>query len=1265
MHKQAKDAIHDLVLDLRKTLEGEVERELGRYGIYADRAWIDASTLSRLSAKERDEDRPRIEAAIRREQDAGLDQAGAVRAFIRETAYTHMNRLLGLKCMDVRGLIEETITTRPIYSERSKRHRDYLDEHPQAHRAPDRGLVAMLQQAYTEISQQIGVVFDPDSDYSIVWPRHTLLKEYIDQINNLDAEVARKRGEEPETITSVYADDTVLGWVYQYFQEEEKARVFREVRTKKISGHDIIPATTAYTERYMVQFLVENSLGALWMEMYPDSDLCEQWEYFVEDPNLQNEDGTRKRGRDRRPVAELALLDPASGSGHFLLYSFDLFAQLYEAEAQMQSRPVNRAEIARRILRDNLHGIDIDLRSIQLSALNLYMKACTYAGVHLNELQNSEPVRMNLVCADIVLREGPELAELLERFKGDPLTQDLIETLWRGLQNARELGSLLKVEEQVDAVIARKREAERGTFWEHADEDWERWKQGLLDVLKDYVDRAAEAFDVNRRMFGQEAIKGVRLLDLLTRRYDVVITNPPYVHNRNMGESLRQGMRTFYPNTGSDLFAAFMERSWGLTESKGYFGLVTQQSFMFLRSYIHLRQLIIQKCLLRMVAHLGSHAFEEISGEKVNTVLVSASKGNPPKSHTATFIDATSQPAKDIALQETDAAPRYLRSQESFTSIDGIPLTYWIPHEIRSLFEGEPDLSGIATPKAGINTGDNSRFLRFWWEVTSIEPGETKAWVPYMKGGTYDKWLGNLEYVVYLDTEEMLKLPGARMRENYDYFFNEGITYTLTSSTGFSGRYMPPGYAFDMTGSCVFVHGSSLFYVLGYLNSSLAAYFLASINPSWSFQIGDLARLPFHEPDPPKRGVVERCVQHSKEEKHFLVSARLEECIFSNSLMERACSDDSITTLRGAYALGLEQAELAETRILIYEGLIDKLILDVYDLSDETKKIISASKTTAPRGQSLLCAYETFPDDLIPEAYAYLDTLPRITTEGWVSSHRVCSLNVSDLPSCKLLEFELIRLYVGEGRSLEEICATLKLNPISIVALRRELGLINPADLKHEVENFLTHRIWELGKQDEDGIIPYDDGLQNPSLLAQVRGEIEAVFDAGRAVDIETEMDQILGRGGLARWLGDPFFQKHVRQFKKRPILWQITSPGKRFRVLVYYHKLDHDTLSKVRSQYLWPLLERARTQLRAAQDQDPPDLKTVSDLEAYIADLEECDGRLESVIQSTIEVDLPEWANGPYRDGKPPYDPDLDDGVRVNILPLQAAGLLPMRRVV
>ena len=1254
MHKQAKDAIHDLVLDLRKTLEGEVERELGRYGIYADRAWIDASTLSRLSAKERDEDRPRIEAAIRREQDAGLDQAGAVRAFIHETAYTHMNRLLGCKCMDVRGLIEETITTRSIYSERSKRHRDYLDEHPEAHRAPDRGLVAMLQQAYAEVSRHIGVVFDPDSDYHIVWPRHTVLKECIDRINGLDEVVARKRGEDPQTEACVYADDTVLGWVYQYFQEEEKARVFREVRTKKISGHDIIPATTAYTERYMVQFLIENSLGALWMEMYPASSLCERWEYFVEDPNLQNEDGTRKQGRDSRPVAELTLLDPASGSGHFLLYAFDLFTQLYEAEAQMQGRPVDRAAIARRILRGNLHGIDIDLRSIQLSALNLYMKACTYAGVRLNELQNSEPVRMNLACADIVLREGPELAELLDRFKGDPLTQDLIETIWHGLQNARELGSLLKVEEQVDAVIARKREAERGTFWEHADEDWDLWKQGLLDVLKDYVDRAAEAFDVNRRMFGQEAIKGVQLLDLLVRRYDVVVANPPYMGTGNLSNTLRDTLASLYPATKSDLYTAFIERCIGFCRGTGFTSMITQHTFMFLRTHRRLRKRLLQSVTIRVLAHLGAGAFGEIGGEVVNSVLF-ALRNMPKQNHRSVFLRLVDVDDKAVALHKCVEVPprfddvRFVISQNEFRAVEGIPFVYWAPPRVFDLFKDESPLTSILEPKFGINTGNNARFIHYTWEVDRRRIGPDVKWTMVSKGGGSIKFYGALDYVVAYDKSEMRKYSGSRIF-NTGYFYREALVFSHVGTSGLSVRYVPEGFVFEGGGSGIFpLHPQRgiLMAALAYLNSSLANYLIEFINPTLNFQVGDLARLPWVSPTTSELedlgALAEECIAVRREKlQHNITSQE-----FENTWIAQQCDQDSLQATY--HYVSNIKGELA-VRTLLAEAAVDELVFHIYSIDDSTREGVLREIGTPSASHPVLADHEVIPDSLTPRACEYLDTLPRI------------DLASEDLASLKQ---KLEQLYTREGRSIEEISAALKLNPISIVALRRELGLINPADLKHEVENFLTHLVWELCKQDEDGIIPYDDGLQNPSLLAQVRGEIEAVFGAGRAVDIETEMDQILGRGGLARWLGDLFFQKHVRQFKKRPILWQITSPDKRFRVLVYYHKLDHDTLSKVRSQYLWPLLERARTQLRAAQDQDPPDLKTVSDLEAYIADLEECERRLESVIQSTVEVNLPDWANGPYRDGKPPYDPDLDDGVKVNILPLQAAGLLPMRRMV
>jgi len=1253
MDKQAKDAIRELVLDLRETLEAESERELGRYGIYADRSWIDANDIARLSAKERDQDRPRIEAAIKREQEAGPDLAEAVRAFIRETAYTHMNRLLGLKCMEARGLIDETISTHSIYSGRSKRHRDYLDEHPEVQREADRGLVAMLQQAHAEVSQHIGVVFDPDSDYSIVWPRHTVLKDCIASINAVDEEVASKLGEDTEAMASVFADDTVLGWVYQYFQEREKTRVFAELREKgkKIGGYDIIPATTIYTERYMVQFLVENSLGALWMEMYPDSDQCERWEYYVEDPNLQNEDGARKQGREPRPVAELTLLDPACGSGHFLLYAFDLLAEMYEAEAEMQGQPVDQAEIARRILRHNLYAIDIDLRSIQLSALSLYMKACTYAGVHLDELQNSYPVQMNLVCADIVLHGGNELKELLALFKDDHLTQDLIKTIWRGLENARELGSLLKVEDHVDEVIARKRIAERDTFWEHPEELWEQWKRDFLKTLKDYADRATEAFDVNRRMFGQEAIRGVQLLDLLTRRYDVVTTNPPYMGSHRMGSTLLTYVKAEYSRSSRDLYSCFIERCTSLsTSASGYAALVTMHGFMFLSSFGALREYVLTHSVIRSLAHLGDYAFEVMGDHAPAAMYALRSTKRPGASDftTGVFLRLVDQRDKSTALLK---ATHILQDQRNFSLIDKRPWLYWVhPHFYDSFRDLPPldDGSGnpIAMPRRGLDPRPMSRFVRHFWEVPNA-----KGWVTYTKGGDTRRWYGNREFLVAWgqDGSEIKDCDGSIV-PNEDLYFGTALTYSRTSGTGLNVRAMENTAIMGCDGPGIFSDSYSSEYLAGFLNSSLAGFLIHVINPTLHYQTGDVARLPFKHPLKHTKDAVEAlaadCMKIALEIHRVFIT----EPVFQQSALATFSQLAPGITLNGIYRLFQDWVEEHEVRISLNEAAIDGHIFALYEVGGADLEQVLHDQGIRPAFHPILAGYETVPHDLLIQADEHLNSVHRCT----VASQELVGL-----------KGKLSKLYVKNGKAIEEISAQLGINPVSVVSLRREMGLVNPGDLKHEVENLLSHRTWELCERDEDGIIPYDDGLQNPSLLEQVRGEIEAVFGPERAVAIEAEMDGILGRGGLERWLENPFFKKHVSQFKKRPILWQIASPNQHFRVLVYYNKLDHDTLPKIRSQYLWPLLERAKTRLRATRRQDPPNMKTIGDLEAYIADLEKCDELLESVIEGAIEVDLPDWAKGPYRDRKAPYNPDLDDGVKVNILPLQAAGLLPMKKVV
>lgn len=1263
MDKIAKTAIHDLVLSLRKILEAEVERELGRYGIYTDRSWIRVDELPRLNEQEKKYIRPRIEAAIQRERDGGMDTAQAVSAFIRETAYTHLNRLLGLKCMEVRGLIKETITTRERYSGRSQRHRDFLDEHPEAHRLPDRGLVLMLHEACSQISQQIGVVFDPDSDYSLVWPRHTVLKDCVEAINGLDGQVANRRGEVAGALPSVYADDTVLGWVYQYFQEEEKARVFAGVNKnkKKIGGADIIPATTAYTERYMVQFLVENSLGALWMEMYPESDLYQGWEYFVDDPNLVQEDGSRQRGRDPMPVSEITLLDPACGSGHFLLYAFDLFAQMYEAEASMQNKRIERTAITRSILRHNLYGIDIDLRSIQLSALNLYMKACTYAGVPLDGLQNGGAVQMNLVCADIVLKRGHEYNELLARFKGDPLTQSLIQTIWRGLENARELGSLLKIDEQIDELIRRKRQAEKGTFWEHPEALWDQWKKDFVETLIRYIDRASESHDTNLTLFGKEAIKGLGLLDLLTKKYSVVVANPPYMGDLQMSEILKKYIIAHYERSSSDLYAVFIDRCLYLTELNSYTAMVTQQGFMFNADLVNLRIDITTNRWIRTLSHLGPRAFESIGGEKVDTAMFSFQKSNPWDRKCVFFrlLDARTSEKKDKFLKrlirDNGGDELFVIAQRDFTFIEGMPWVYWITPVMLSAFKTFGRVTKIIEPKAGLSTGENPQFIRYWWEIPKDNIGKIR-WFPCMSGGSYTRWYSSPLYIIdWEDNGKRIKNftnADGKVRSavrNEEYYFKEGLIFLKNGSVAFSPWYNQ-GSIFLDTNRYIYVKDNDEFFVLGFLNSAYVDHALNLLNPTGGFTHTNIERIPYKKVENEKIiRVISHIAKYSYERKFELLGHHVEDIGFTNTGLETVINEYESVSLNDLYKIWIRKKEYLLAELEINKAFLDMCVFKAYSIDQSQFNKIMQFETLSAGWYPQLEGYSVIhsPFEEVREFQQKLSSLGSTPED---------ILNIKQ---------NLRYLYVEKNKSIEEVSSQLRINPTSCLSLLHELDLVNLSDFENEIENLLTHRIWELGKQDPDGILPYDEGIGSPSLLQQVRGEIEALFGTDRAVDIETEMDGILGKGGLAAWLGDPFFKKHVSQFKKRPILWQVTSPGKNFRILIYYHKIDHDTLPKVRSLYLWPLLERARTQLRVEKKQAPLEMKAIARLEEYIADLEECDRRLEHVIQGSVKVKLPEWAVGPYRDGKPPYNPDLNDGVRVNILPLQAAGLLPIKKVV
>jgi hypothetical protein len=1243
MDKETKRKVKNLVLTLREKFEDDIAVVLGRYGIFADRKGERADRLTYLSKDEK-RLKDRIEKIIQKEMGSGITQGEATKAYIRDTSFTHINRLIGLCCMEARGLIDETIKTRDVYSGRSLRHRNFLHAHPEYASDPEDGLVPCLKEVCAEITDEIKILFDPDSEISLVWPRYHTLKDAIALINQLDE--------------SVWTADDMLGWVYQYFNSKEKDRIFEEVnkRKKKIAGADIIPATQLYTEKYMVRFLVENSLGALWQEMYPESKLHESWEYFVPDPN--------ETTRNPKPVKDITFLDPACGSGHFLLVAFDLFYQMYVAESI-----VPKEEIPHYILTYNLHGIDIDRRAIQLSALNLYLKAKQYQPDFSMKTRNTA---MNLVVADAVMMDNNKLNEFLAEVGGDKRLEELVKTIWTGMQNVRELGSLLKVEEQIDALMEQELSANDKPLMiaevvDSTRRNWEKRKAQLMQGFRNYYEKASQVFDVNRQLFANEAIKGVQLLDLLERRYDVVATNPPYMSNRNMGTRLKRDVSRLYPKTSSDLYAAFIGRCLQLTQRNGYTSMITQQSFMFITTYEALREIILTSCHIRTMAHLGPHAFEDIGGEKVNTTMFTFAK-QQGDAKIATFLRLVDKENKADTLKGLDIQ-EYQTLQRNLKVIDGWPMVYWINRNIRNTLASNYRFGDIFTIANGMRIGNNDLFLRYFWEIPEEEFLVGDKWKPYNKGGSSSKFFELPLYTVRWDTQALDFYEQNHSHRRKELYFRECITYTLVSSKGFSCRWLPKGYVFDAAGPSLFCEDNRFLNMgLAILNTKLAGYLLNILNPTINFPPADVARLPFQQPKSATQRRLGELVSSCVDAQKALLRSILTQQNFQSTALDWAKSQQpNAHTLTALFRVYLDHKETELVKLHTYEGLIDREIFDLYEIDGEDLKQILDEQGTPAGWYPLVETFDLIPDDLLPEAKTALENHERKAFSG---------------DELNELTLRLQELYEEKGKSIEEIAIALEIHPASVVALRQELDLVNPAELKDEVENFLTHRILESLKADSYGIIPLDEisvgptpthpypskggDSQEGNMLTRLRSALEETFGADDAFAIEDEMRDILGKP-LEKWLETDFFKKHISQYKKRPIVWHVQSPDKNFACYVYYHKLDNDTLPKVRSNYLWRALDVVKQQLSASEEQlllfeqvprsgIPPrgtgDKSTreqhqaIEKIEKVVSDLQELDARLESIISAG-------------------YHPDIDDGVKVNITPLQEAGVLAVKQVV
>jgi len=617
----------------------------------------------------------------------------------------------------------------------------------------------------------------------------------------------------------VCQDVEVIGWLYQFYISERKDEVFAGFKKNEKAGADEIPAATQlFTPHWIVRYLVENSVGRLWMLNHPGSRLIEQMEYYIAPVDVEI-DFLKIAGPE-----DLKIIDPACGSGHMLTYAFDLMYAIYEEEGYAPS------QIPSLIVTHNLYGTEIDPRAGALAAFALTMKAAARRKLFLKN-----PVEPNVCVLDPITFTSDELSYLVTK-GGDRHAE---EAFWNQFANADTFGSLIQSDPELTVRLA------------------------------DHLVALDDEGDILRAEVLHWAARVIDQATYLTRGYAVAVANPPYMGSKQMNALLSQFMKDEYPDSKSDLFAAFIERCTSFAAPRGAVAMITMQSWMFLSSYARLRDSLLAHQQIASMLHLGAKAFDSIGGEVVSsTAFVLTNKPGKRAGSFVRLVDGNSEAEKVSALHAAlDARTResdfYQASRSDFASIPGTPIVYWLSEKMRAAFKTGRQLGDVAEPNQGLITADNDRFLRQWWEVSEgrtglgcrsrVEASEShQRWFPYNKGGDFRRWYGNQEYVVNWehDGDEIRAFgteDGGRARsrpQNVDYYFKPTISWSDISSGAPSFRRFPWGFIHGNKGNSVFGSPLLLDRLLGVMNAPCATMILEALTPTMTASVGDVAKTP-------------------------------------------------------------------------------------------------------------------------------------------------------------------------------------------------------------------------------------------------------------------------------------------------------------------------------------------------------------------------------------------------------------------------------------
>lgn len=970
---------------------------------------------------------------------------------------------------------------------------------------------------------------------------------------------------------SACKDVEVIGWLYQFYISDKKDDVFAGLKkNKKVTPENIPAATQLFTPHWIVRYLVENSLGRLWLLNHPESKLADSMEYYIK-PADDNDDSDYLKVE--RPE-DLKICDPACGSGHMLTYAFDLLYNIYEEQGY------GAAEIPSLILTHNLYGIEIDERAGELAAFALTMKARDRYRRFFNT-----GVRPNICVLEPISFDDDELDEYMDFIGRDLFTTDLEKTL-RQFDEVDNFGSLIR--------------------------------PVLTDVAE--ILKQLESTDVSGQLFlghtHQKVLKLLKQADYLSPQYHVVVANPPYMNKGGMNNRLSKWIKDQYPDVKSDLFSAFIVRNTEMTLEKGQLGFMTPFVWMFISSHENLRQYLIEKKTITSLVQLEYSGFD---GATVPICTFTLENYNRPSFEggyirLSEFRGSKNQAPKTLeAIKNTDCGWFYNIRSSEFKKLPSKPIVYWITETMRSAFiKGKP-VHEIATPRAGMITGNNAQFVRLSHEVSrstigfgfknNIDSAEsTYKWFPYQKGGPFRKYFGNYDHLVDWEnngnrlkttTNEKGKVPAHAFNE--DYIFKPNVNWSAISSSNFSCRITLGGCLFDASGSAAFPNKEEDCYMLvSFLNSYISRELIRAINPTLNFQAWEIGSLPVLDMGEKENLIIDNT-------KQLYNIAKLDWNSYENSWDFTA-----LPLLENKY----RKSNLADT----YK-----------ELHTHWQKVTNDMKFLEEKNNQIFIDAYALQDELTPEVPFKEITLtcnPYYRYGGDKTAEELESLLLADTMR------ELISYAVGcmFGRySLD----------------KPGLILANQGD---KIEQYLEQIPDPSFMPDKNNVIPIlDDGWFSDDIVERFRKFIKVAFGEEQYESNMQFIEQSLGKNDKPRDIRDyflkDFYDDHVKRYKKRPIYWLFTSGS--FSALIYMHRYQPDTVSIVLNDYL----REFRTKLNAYKDQ-----LTMINISASQSQSEKTKAQKKLGITNKMITEMEDYERDVlYPLATKQIDIDLDDGVKVN----------------